>query len=265
MRSRARVFDGHGVSGLPKQAARNWFERGGADYAQFRPLYPPQLTAFLCGLAPTRRLALDVGCGNGQLTVALAQCFDAVLGLDPSASQLAHARTHERVHYAAARAEQLPLQAGTADLVVAAQAAHWFDLTRFYAEARRVARPGATLALVSYGVLQLPVDLAPCFRHFYAEQIHAHWPAPRRLVEAGYRDLPFPFAELGAPELQIRHWWRADEFVGYVSTWSAVRRLAEAGQATLFSRFAQEISALWGHPERLRPVTWPISLRVGRL
>lgn len=246
-------------------ATRNWFDHGSADYARFRPQYPAQLTTYLSGLTGAQRLAVDVGCGNGQLAVALARPFDQVLGLDPSANQLAHARTHERVHYAAAGAEQLPVPAGCADLVVAAQAAHWFDLSLFYAEARRIAAPAAVLALVSYGVLELPEDLAPCFRTFYTEQIAAHWPAQRRHVDAGYQSLPFPFPELDTPQLRVRHWWRADAFVGYVSTWSAVRRLVESGQAAVFSRFAREISALWGDADRLRPVTWPLNLRVGTL
>ena len=50
------------------QPARNWFEQGGRAYARFRPDYPPQLSAFLASVAPTRQLAVDVGCGNGQLT-----------------------------------------------------------------------------------------------------------------------------------------------------------------------------------------------------
>lgn len=244
---------------------RNWFDRGGANYAQFRPHYPPQLAAYLATLPAARRLAVDVGCGNGQLTAALARPFDAVIGLDPSSNQLAHAQAGNNVCYACAAAEQLPLVAGSADLLVAAQAAHWFDLPRFYEQVRRVAADGAALALVSYGVLQLPVDLAPCFRHFYDDQIRAHWPPQRQHVDDGYRRLPFPFEEVQAPELQIRHWWRAAEFVGYVSTWSAVRRLAEAGQAAVFHRFAQEITALWGDAEKLRPVTWPLNVRAGRV
>lgn len=244
---------------------RNWFDRGGADYAQFRPQYPPQLADWLAQLPAARHLAVDVGCGSGQLTAALARQFDTVIGLDPSSSQLAHARTAANLHYACATAERLPLASAGADLLVAAQAAHWFDLPRFYAQVRQVAANGAAVALVSYGVLKLPLDLMPCFRHFYDDQIRAHWPPQRQWVDDGYRQLPFPFAEQQAPQMQIQHGWRAADFVGYVSTWSAVRRLVEAGQGALFSRFAQDISALWGDAEKLRPVTWPIHLRVGRV
>lgn len=52
--------------------ARNWFDQGGRAYARFRPEYPPALAAFLASVAPDKRLAVDVGCGNGQLTAQLA-------------------------------------------------------------------------------------------------------------------------------------------------------------------------------------------------
>lgn len=246
-------------------AGRNWFAHGGASYARFRPHYPPALIAWLAALPAARRLAVDVGCGNGQLTAALAGKFDLVVGVDPSPGQLAQARFGAGLRYACATAEQLPLAAASADLVVVAQAAHWFDLPRFYAEVRRVARSGASLALVSYGVLRLPNDLMPCFGHFYDELIRPWWPPQRQLVDDGYRGLPFPFRELQAPRMQITQHWRAQDFVGYVATWSAVRRLHEAGQARVLTRFAEEIAALWGDGRVLRPVSWPLNLRVGAL
>lgn len=244
-------------------AGRNWFAHGGADYARFRPHYPPELLAWLAALPAAHRLAVDVGCGSGQLTAALAGSFDLVVGLDPSPGQLAQARAGAGLRYACAKAEQLPLPAASADLVVAAQAAHWFDLPRFYAEVRRVAAKGARLALVSYGVLRLPPDLQPCFSHFYDHVIRPYWPPQRRLVDDGYRSLPFPFRELPAPAMRIVHPWRARDFTGYVTTWSAVCRLREAGQTRLLARFVEDISALWGDGQALRTVTWPLQLRVG--
>ena len=134
---------------------RNWFDQGGQSYAQFRPAYPEALAAFFAAAAPATGLAVDVGCGNGQLTTLLARHFARVVGVDPSADQIAHAKPASGVAYAVARAEKLPLADGVASAVTAAQAAHWFDLPTFYAEVRRIARPGAVVALISYGVLVL--------------------------------------------------------------------------------------------------------------
>jgi SAM-dependent methyltransferase len=252
---------------MPPEAntPRNWFDQGGQAYARFRPEYPPELAQFLASVSPGTALAVDVGCGNGQLTAQLAAYFDKVLGADPSADQIAHAATHPRVQYVCAPAEQLPAADGSAQLITAAQAAHWFDLPRFYAEVRRVAAPHAALALVSYGVLRLDEALDARFSRFYRDEIGPYWPAERKLVDSGYADLPFPFEERAAPPLAIRKTWRLDELLGYISTWSAVRSVREAGREDILQGFATDLAALWGDPARSRDVDWPINMRLGTL
>lgn len=244
---------------------RNWFDQGGQAYARFRPEYPPELAQCLASLAPNMALAVDVGCGNGQLTLQLARHFDQVLGLDPSAEQIAHAAAHPRVAYRCAPAEQLPAPDRSASLITAAQAAHWFDLARFYAEVRRIGVPNAVLALISYGVLQLDAALDARFRQFYWHEIGSYWPAQRKLVDTGYADLPFPFAALSAPVLEIRRDWDLEQLLGYISTWSAVRSVREASRADILQRFAADLSALWGDPTRRRQVRWPINMRLGNI
>ena len=113
------------------------FQTGAAGYAAFRPTYPGGLAAGLAALAPDRALAVDVGCGSGQLTGALAGHFDTVVGVDVSEAQLAHAAADPRIRYLVGSSDALPVPDGSAALVVAAQVAHWFDLPRFDAEARR--------------------------------------------------------------------------------------------------------------------------------
>lgn len=242
----------------------NWFDAGGAEYAQFRPHYPADLVGILTETAPGRTLAVDVGCGSGQLTVALAEGFESVLGLDPSESQLTHALTHERVTYRVAPAEQLPVADGSVDLVTAAQAAHWFDLPRFYAEVRRVLVPGGALGLVSYGRQRLEEDVDARFQRFYAEEVGAYWPAERQHVDAGYRTLEFPFEELPVPPLEIRKGFRLAELLGYVSTWSSTRRAREAGREDLLERFGADMTELWGDPERVREACWPVNVRLAQ-
>jgi SAM-dependent methyltransferase len=243
----------------------NPFDRGGQDYARFRPVYPAALAAFLASVSPARRLAVDVGCGNGQLTRLLADEFEQVVGLDPSADQLSHAVTHLRIRYECAPAERIPLPNSNIDLVTAAQAAHWFDLPAFYAEARRVGAPGAVVALISYGVLALEPPLDARFQRFYADEIGPFWPPERRLVDSGYATLPFPFDPLPVPPLEIRVEWSLEAFLGYVGTWSAVRAARAAGQDALLVRFAQDLARDWGDPDTKRPVRWPIAMRIGRI
>lgn len=245
--------------------ARNWFDRGGQAYARFRPEYPGELAAYLAALAPDSSLAVDVGCGNGQLTGQLAEHFAAVVGLDPSADQVANAAPRANVDYRCAPAERMPLAEHSASLITAAQAAHWFDLPAFYAEVRRIARPGAVLALISYGVLQLGEQLDARFQQFYWQEIGPYWPAERQLVDSGYATLDFPFAPLTPPAMAIRLDWNLAEFLGYIATWSAVRRAREVGREDVLQRFAGDIAQIWGDPESKRAVSWPINMRVGRV
>lgn len=243
----------------------NRFNKGGRHYARFRPTYPAQLATFLASLAPDNNLALDVGCGSGQLTLQLVDHFAAVVGLDPSADQIANTVPHERIRYRIAAAEQLPLPVNSASLVTAAQAAHWFDLPAFYAQVRRVAVPRGILALISYGVLRLEPELDDCFNRFYWDEIGPYWPAERKLVDTGYATIDFAVAELASPQIEIRLEWNVTELLGYISTWSAVRRAQEVGQEEIFIAFANEILEAWGDFSSRRTVAWPINMRVGRI
>jgi SAM-dependent methyltransferase len=248
-----------------RSLTRNWFDEGGRAYARFRPEYPPRLADFLASTAPARGLAVDVGCGNGQLTRLLAAHFDKVVGLDPSADQIANATPGDRIEYRCAPAERLPLPDASASLITAAQAAHWFDLPAFYREVRRVGTPGAVVALISYGVLTLEPRLDARFQTFYRDEIGPYWPPERKLVDTGYATIDFPFAELAAPALDIRLDWHLNEFIGYLLTWSAVRSAREAGREGLLIDFANDVADAWGDPNIRRTVRWPINMRIGTL
>ena len=244
---------------------RNWFEQGGKQYAQFRPEYPSELAAFLATVSPGLDMAVDVGCGSGQLAGQLAGHFDRVFGIDPSTDQLANATKRKNISYICASAEALPVRGHQASLVVAAQAAHWFDLPRFYDEVKRIGVPGVTLALVSYGVLNLDKELNARFEDFYWREIGSYWPAERKLVDSGYADLVFPFKEQQAPPMAIRKTWTLSQLLGYIGTWSAVKRLRAAGRTNILETFAVDLAALWGNPDNCRDIIWPINMRIGQV
>lgn len=241
---------------------RNWFEEGGQRYAAFRPEYPLDLAAALAELAPLHQRAVDVGCGTGQLTRALADHFEEVWGLDPSAEQIAAAAPHPKIVYRVSAAEHLPNT--SADLITAAQAAHWFELPKFYAEALRIGKPGAILALICYGALSLDDPaLNARFKHFYRHEIGPFWPPERQMVDDGYQTLEFPFDELPPLGLSIRCNWDLHAFFGYVSTWSATRHAIDVGHDMIV--FQREFAALWGDTSQKHHITWPLFTRIGRL
>lgn len=241
----------------------NWFESGGENYARYRPEYPEVLLEYLASITPAHHHALDVGCGTGQLTRLLACAFDKVTGIDPSQTQIDNAESHVRIDYRVGPAEQLPADLHGINLVTVAQAAHWFDLPAFYREVKRVAAPGATLALISYGVLNPDEVIRARFLQFYYDEIGPFWPPERQLVDNGYRGIAFPFTEQSAPAMAIRLHWDLEALMGYLSTWSAVKRARDAGKEYLLVRFYDDVRQLWGNPLQVRTFSWPINLRAG--
>ena len=233
-------------------------------YARYRPDYPAELFAYLATLTPQREVALDCATGSGQAAVGLAGYFSLVVASDGSVSQLQSAQQHPHVAYVGNLAEQPALRDGTVDLIVAAQAAHWFDHQRFYPEAKRVLKKGGALALWTYGLANVEPQVDAIVHHFYSDIVGTYWPPERRWVESAYRDLPFPLQEVSAPTFQLNLQWDLDSLIGYIGTWSAVQRYQRATGEDPLSALRAEIAPFWPSPVEAKAVTWPLHLRVGR-
>lgn len=131
------------------------FTEQAAVYAAARPAYPKDLFAKLAALTSHHRRAWDVGTGNGQAAIGVAEHYDSVVATDVDAEQLRHATPHPKVQYLhtpdAAPTEDLVSTLGgegSVDLITVAQAVHWFDLPAFYGVARRaLRRPGGVIAV----------------------------------------------------------------------------------------------------------------------
>ena len=243
---------------------KDLFSLQAADYARFRPVYPPELYGWLAAQAPARGLAVDVGTGNGQAAVALAAHFDRVIGVEPSDGQLARATPAARVEYRHAAAEATGVDAAAADLVTVAQAFHWFKQDAFFAEVRRVVRPGGCLALWCYGLAFITPDIDAAVHHYYEELLGPYWEPERKLVEQGYRNVDVPFDELAVPAFAMQLSWSLDHLLGYLGTWSPRKRfLAERGQDALEIALPG-LRAAWGDAGE-RPVDWPLSVRAFRI
>jgi len=242
---------------------KDHFSKQAADYAIFRPGYPHELFDYLGSIAPSRQLAWDCGTGSGQAAVGLALVFDHVIATDASEKQIANAQQHEHVEYCVAPAEDSGIDSGTVDLIMVAQALHWFDLSRFYAEAQRVLKPDGVLAASAYNLLQIEPVIDEVVNRYYYEVVGSFWPPERKLVER-FADLPFPFHEIGPPKFEMRASWNLDHLVGYLRTWSSTQRFIAAKARDPLKPIMDELRAAWGAPEQTRNVIWPLTLRVGR-
>jgi SAM-dependent methyltransferase len=120
------------------------------DYRRYRPDYPAAaIDAILAGLAPPERLvAADVGAGTGISARQLAERGVRVLAIEPNAAMREAAEPHPRIEWLDGTAESTGLAAGSVDLVLCAQAFHWFRHPEALAEFHRILRAGARMALI---------------------------------------------------------------------------------------------------------------------
>ena len=243
---------------------KDHFSGHATDYARYRPGYPPELFTWLTGQVPGHRLAWDVGTGNGQVARELAESMDRVHATDASVQQLDRAQAPPNVDFAVEPAERSSLEAGAVDLVTVGQALHWFDLERFYTEVVRVLRPGGVLAAWTYQLNEIDPAIDAVVGTFYDNVVGPYWPPERVHVERGYADLPFPFAGIDAPSFHLETAWTLEEYLGYIGTWSAVRRYRAQTAMDPLPALRQTLERAWGEPAAVRAVRWPLALRAGR-
>ncbi|MFL6293081.1 MAG: class I SAM-dependent methyltransferase [Thermoanaerobaculia bacterium] len=243
---------------------KDHFSGHARDYASYRPGYPEELFDFVAGLPARRGTAWDVGTGSGQAALGLAGRFDQVIGTDPSAQQIEHAEPHPRVEYRVAPAEASGLPDASVHLVAAAQAFHWFDFDRFFAEARRVLAPGGAVVLWTYNLARVSPQVDAWIDRLAYGIVGPWWPPERKWVNEEYRTIPFPFPEAEAPPLLHRERWTLDRYLSYVRTWSAFQRYVKETGSEPVAEGRQEIEAAWGAPAEARTISWPIFLRASR-
>jgi SAM-dependent methyltransferase len=243
---------------------KDHFSGHAAQYAKFRPVYPDELFDWLAREAPARARAVDAATGNGQAAVALASRFESVIALDASAQQVANATPHERVEYRVARAEDTGIENSSVDLVTVAQALHWLDHRRFFAEASRILRPRGVLAAWGYSNATVSPDFDVELIDFYTRIVGPYWPPERVIVEARYAPVVLPFDEIAAPPFALEQDMNREGFAGYVGTWSAVQRYRQAVGQDPLPLIQAAIDRCWPTPDTIRRVRWPLFLRVGR-
>jgi SAM-dependent methyltransferase len=252
-----------GPSGKPPAPHAPDFSRWAKSYAEARPGYPPELFAHLAALVERHDLAWDCGTGSGQAARGLVEHFDRVIATDRAQGQVAQAEPHPRIEYCVAPAEDSGIAAGSVDVISVAQALHWFDFEAFFAEARRVIRPGGVLAAYAYHLTRIAPEIDEIVERFYWDVVRPHFPQGTQYVDKSYTTIDFPGDPL--PEVTFTgavHWTLA-QFLAFVETWSGARRYIEVNSDNPVEALAPQLAELWG--KDARRVEFPLFVKAVRL
>lgn len=234
------------------------------NYAKYRPAYPTEFYDYLYSLIPASHAAWDCGTGNGQVAFELAKKFDHVFASDISESQIKNALQSKNIVYSIQAAELTSFKNDQFDLIIVAQAIHWFDFDKFYSEVRRTGKSNAILCVLGYGKIEISEEMNRVINNFYRNVIGSYWDKERKYIDENYKTIPFPFEEYTAPDFVNKIQWSLEYLIGYLNTWSAVKHFISKNNYNPLDALKKEIEILWGDSEE-REVRFPLLLRIGKI
>jgi SAM-dependent methyltransferase len=232
-------------------------------YASFRPHYPASLFSWLAAQCASHQRALDIACGSGQASRPLRQHFKQVLASDASLKQVVAGKNYAGVQRFVAEAHAQPLPNHSLDLIVVAQALHWFATPAFFSEVRRLLKPGGVFCAWCYSLMRIDDELDALIDDLYWNTLGGYWPAGRASVDVGYSDIDNPLTQCTPPASAIESSWTLEHLLGYLRTWSAVQRYEQENATDPVSQLLPELQQIWGDAKQPRFVRWPLHFLAG--
>ncbi|MEL1255523.1 class I SAM-dependent methyltransferase [Flavobacterium sp. DGU38] len=239
------------------------FSKQAADYSKFRPQYPEEMIQYLISFVDNKSTALDLATGNGQVAHKLSAHFKKVFATDISQKQLDNAIRATNIIYSKESAEKTSFKNQQFDLIVVAQAVHWFDFEAFYKEIYRILKPEGIFAAMGYGLFSTNPDSDKILRQFYYDIVDPYWDAERKYLDENYETIPFPFEEIPTEKFQNQFIWSFEALIGYLQTWSSVQHYISKNNQNPIDLIYDELKFSWGNSDK--KVTFPLLLRIGRL
>ncbi len=249
---------------MDKNNFKDHFSVNSEKYSKYRPDYPAALFKFLASLTPGQNLAWDCATGSGQAAHGLVKYFHKVIATDASKQQIENAIQHEKISYQAAPAHKTTIQTESIDLITVAQALHWFEFDRFYKEADRVLKQNGIIAVWTYNLLTISPEIDLIIKYLYFDIVGEFWPPERKLVENGYKNIPFPFNKLPSPSFRMSAKWTIKQLVGYIGTWSAVKRYRDNKGIDPVESIEKKLNKFWNNRSGAMEVYWPLSVVIGK-
>ena len=139
---------------MPRVDSTQRFSSRVENYVRFRPSYPKQVIQALrreCGLTRDSTVA-EIASGTGIFTRLLVEHGNPVMGVEPNVEMRRAGeeflKAYPKFSSVSGTAEATTLADASVDFVVAAQAAHWFDIPRARREFARILKRRGWLVLV---------------------------------------------------------------------------------------------------------------------
>ena len=208
-------------------------------YSKYRPTYPraviSAITNYVTKFSGSLCSSVDVACGSGQSTFYLRDTFKQVTGVDISKAQIERANSKckaeniDNVTFRVANGMELPFENESIDVVTIAQAVHWLDTNKFFAECKRVLKNKGCLAVYGYGNVHIVNERCNALiSNFYRNSLKGCWHKARYHIDNEYRSIELPFSNTHRIDLTMPYETSLEAFIGYLSTWSGYQKYCEA-------------------------------------
>ncbi|CAN8267899.1 unnamed protein product [Cochlearia groenlandica] len=247
-------------------------------YLNARPKYPTIWYKVLSGRTSDHKVAWDVGTGNGQAAIGVADYYEKVVATDINELPLQRAMKHPKVTYihtpeSMSDDDLVALLGGenSIDLIVASQALHYFNLKRFYSIVNRVLRKkGGVIAVWVYNDLIVSPKVDYIMKRLVDSTMPYRTPT-MDLAFDGYKNIEFPFENIrlgtrGKPKgLEIPHKLSLDGFLGFLKSWQPLVKAKEKGVELITPLMINEFKEAWGDNKEVKNVYYKAHMLAGKL
>ena len=207
-------------------------------YSRYRPTYPKAvvsaITDYVTRIGGSLGLAVDVACGSGQSTFYLKEAFKKVIGVDISKAQIEEANRKckvenvDNIEFQVGNGMNLSFEDESVDMVTIAQALHWLDRGKFFAECKRVLKHKGCLAVYGYGNVHVVSEQCNALvSNFYRNSLKGCWHEARYHIDNEYRSIQLPFSNTHRIDMTMPCTTSLEAFMGYLSTWSGYQKYCE--------------------------------------
>lgn len=199
------------------------FGKTAEDYGRYRAGFPDEFfdRVFARGFVHSGERLLDIGTGTGTPARGFARRGCDVTGVDPSrplleqAERLSREEGVSKTRYIEGRAEAIPAEDGSFDVVTAGQCWHWFDSAKAAAEAARVLRPGGRIIIAHFDWISLPGNLVEATEDLMGQHNPKRLLAGSGLHPESLRDLAIQgFSEIETASFDVQVAYTHDAWRG---------------------------------------------------